>query len=198
MFLPCDVNNSSNCSALVSRRALYLRSRCPVSVGTTRRTWTQTRRAFATCSPTTDEAKPKPGGTLCPPSCVSPSCKRENSHNVVKGSFIVDFVMNESTSGSQLCSLCSLLRVRDNNRVFKSSPHARQMKNSAVMTPPPIHINRKGNREVSTSLMGCSAMFVPFESLRDPTIFWTKLNPFHEPGLFRVLGNLLTPSLHHF
>ncbi|XP_060951492.1 kinesin-like protein KIF19 [Limanda limanda] len=36
----------------------------------------------------------------------------------------------------------------DNNRVFKSSPHARQMKNSAVMTPPPIHINRKGNREL--------------------------------------------------
>lgn len=34
------------------------------------------------------------------------------------------------------------------NRVFKSSPHARQMKNSAVMTPPPIHINGKGNREL--------------------------------------------------
>lgn len=32
------------------------------------------------------------------------------------------------------------------NRVFKSSPHARQLKNSAVMTPPPIH--GKGNREV--------------------------------------------------
>ncbi|KAM3592570.1 uncharacterized protein V6R79_021447 [Siganus canaliculatus] len=36
----------------------------------------------------------------------------------------------------------------DNNRVFKNSPHARQMKNSAVMTPPPIHINGKGNREL--------------------------------------------------
>ncbi|XP_053197523.1 kinesin-like protein KIF19 [Scomber japonicus] len=36
----------------------------------------------------------------------------------------------------------------DSNRVFKSSPHARQMKNSAVMTPPPIHINGKGNREL--------------------------------------------------
>uniref|UniRef100_A0A3Q1FTY8 Kinesin-like protein KIF19 n=1 Tax=Acanthochromis polyacanthus TaxID=80966 RepID=A0A3Q1FTY8_9TELE len=36
----------------------------------------------------------------------------------------------------------------DNNRVFKSSPHARQMKNSSVMTPPPIHINGKGNREL--------------------------------------------------
>ncbi|CAK6969683.1 kinesin-like protein KIF19 [Scomber scombrus] len=34
------------------------------------------------------------------------------------------------------------------NRVFKSSPHARQMKNSAVMTPPPIHINGKGNKEL--------------------------------------------------
>ncbi|XP_008312558.1 kinesin-like protein KIF19 [Cynoglossus semilaevis] len=32
------------------------------------------------------------------------------------------------------------------NRVFKSSPHARQLKNSAVMTPPPIH--GKGNREL--------------------------------------------------
>ncbi|KAM9426328.1 kinesin-like protein KIF19 [Pholidichthys leucotaenia] len=36
----------------------------------------------------------------------------------------------------------------DGNRVFKSSPHARHMKNSAVMTPPPIHINGKGNREL--------------------------------------------------
>ncbi|KAI9546929.1 hypothetical protein NQZ68_022914 [Dissostichus eleginoides] len=35
----------------------------------------------------------------------------------------------------------------DNNRVFKSSPHARQL-NSSVMTPPPIHINGKGNREL--------------------------------------------------
>uniref|UniRef100_A0A8D3DGR0 Kinesin-like protein n=1 Tax=Scophthalmus maximus TaxID=52904 RepID=A0A8D3DGR0_SCOMX len=46
----------------------------------------------------------------------------------------------------------AFLRGRDNNRVFKSSPHARQMKNSAVMTPPPIHINGKGNREVRTFL----------------------------------------------
>uniref|UniRef100_A0AAX7SSY3 Kinesin-like protein n=1 Tax=Astatotilapia calliptera TaxID=8154 RepID=A0AAX7SSY3_ASTCA len=38
----------------------------------------------------------------------------------------------------------------DNNRVFKSSPHARQMKNSAVMTPPPIHINGKEITCVST------------------------------------------------
>uniref|UniRef100_A0A3P8SGP6 Kinesin-like protein n=1 Tax=Amphiprion percula TaxID=161767 RepID=A0A3P8SGP6_AMPPE len=36
-----------------------------------------------------------------------------------------------------------LSSFRDNNRVFKSSPHARQMKNSSVMTPPPIHINGK-------------------------------------------------------
>lgn len=34
--------------------------------------------------------------------------------------------------------------------MFKSSPHAKQMKNSVVMTPPPIHINGQGNREVST------------------------------------------------
>ncbi|XP_030257110.1 kinesin-like protein KIF19 isoform X1 [Sparus aurata] len=40
----------------------------------------------------------------------------------------------------------------DNNRVFKNSPHARQMKNSAVMTPPPIHINGKGNRELQPLL----------------------------------------------
>ncbi|CAN9508705.1 unnamed protein product [Ophioblennius macclurei] len=40
----------------------------------------------------------------------------------------------------------------DSNRVFKSSPHARQMKNSAVMTPPPIHINGKGNRELQPLL----------------------------------------------
>ncbi|XP_056286717.1 kinesin-like protein KIF19 isoform X3 [Pseudoliparis swirei] len=36
----------------------------------------------------------------------------------------------------------------DNNRVFKSSPHARQMKSSSVVTPPPIHINGRGNREL--------------------------------------------------
>ncbi|KAM6951234.1 kinesin-like protein KIF19 [Aplochiton taeniatus] len=36
----------------------------------------------------------------------------------------------------------------DNNRVFKNSPHARQIKNSVVMTPPPIHINGPGNREL--------------------------------------------------
>uniref|UniRef100_A0A8C2Z1F5 Kinesin-like protein n=1 Tax=Cyclopterus lumpus TaxID=8103 RepID=A0A8C2Z1F5_CYCLU len=41
----------------------------------------------------------------------------------------------------------------DNNRVFKSSPHARQMKNSAVVTPPPIHTNGRGNREVRTILI---------------------------------------------
>ncbi|XP_028990055.1 kinesin-like protein KIF19 isoform X2 [Betta splendens] len=34
------------------------------------------------------------------------------------------------------------------NRVFKSSPHARKMKHPAVMTPPPIHINGKGGREL--------------------------------------------------
>ncbi|RVE59849.1 hypothetical protein OJAV_G00192520 [Oryzias javanicus] len=31
--------------------------------------------------------------------------------------------------------------------VFRSSPHVRPMKTSTVMTPPPIHINGKGNRE---------------------------------------------------
>lgn len=36
----------------------------------------------------------------------------------------------------------------DSNRVFKSSPHAKQIKNSVVMTPPPIHINGQGNREL--------------------------------------------------
>nr|XP_046210598.1 kinesin-like protein KIF19 [Oncorhynchus gorbuscha] len=36
----------------------------------------------------------------------------------------------------------------DNNHVFKGSPHARQMKHSAVLTPPPIHINGQGNREL--------------------------------------------------
>uniref|UniRef100_A0A672YCY3 Kinesin-like protein n=1 Tax=Sphaeramia orbicularis TaxID=375764 RepID=A0A672YCY3_9TELE len=45
----------------------------------------------------------------------------------------------------------------DNNRVFKSSPHARQMKNTAVMTPPPIHINGKSNREVRAAVMSTSA-----------------------------------------
>lgn len=40
-------------------------------------------------------------------------------------------------------------RLRDSYRVFKNSPQARQMKNGSVATPPPIHINGKGGREVS-------------------------------------------------
>ncbi|XP_041095811.1 kinesin-like protein KIF19 isoform X2 [Polyodon spathula] len=35
----------------------------------------------------------------------------------------------------------------DNNRVFKTSPHARRLKSSAVMTPPPIHVNGMVNKE---------------------------------------------------
>ncbi|XP_015211350.2 kinesin-like protein KIF19 isoform X1 [Lepisosteus oculatus] len=35
----------------------------------------------------------------------------------------------------------------DSLLVFKSSPHARQMKHSIVMTPPPIHISSPGTRE---------------------------------------------------
>ncbi|XP_037400229.1 kinesin-like protein KIF19 isoform X2 [Pygocentrus nattereri] len=41
----------------------------------------------------------------------------------------------------------------DSNRVFKSSPHAKQIKNSVVMTPPPIHINGQGNRELLPSAL---------------------------------------------
>uniref|UniRef100_A0A8C9TIH7 Kinesin-like protein n=1 Tax=Scleropages formosus TaxID=113540 RepID=A0A8C9TIH7_SCLFO len=39
---------------------------------------------------------------------------------------------------------CSII---DNNRVFKTSPHPLQMKNSVVMTPPPIHINGRESYE---------------------------------------------------
>ncbi|XP_041075643.1 kinesin-like protein KIF19 isoform X2 [Polyodon spathula] len=35
----------------------------------------------------------------------------------------------------------------DNNRVFKTSPHVRQLKHSTVMTPPPIHVNGMVNQE---------------------------------------------------
>ncbi|KAF7705476.1 kinesin-like protein KIF19 isoform X1 [Silurus meridionalis] len=41
----------------------------------------------------------------------------------------------------------------ESNRVFKSSPHAKQIKNSVVMTPPPIHINGQGNRELLPSAL---------------------------------------------
>ncbi|XP_028824841.1 kinesin-like protein KIF19 isoform X2 [Denticeps clupeoides] len=37
----------------------------------------------------------------------------------------------------------------ENNRVFRCSPHVRQMKGSVVMTPPPIHINGQGSRETA-------------------------------------------------
>uniref|UniRef100_A0A8B9JW44 Kinesin-like protein n=1 Tax=Astyanax mexicanus TaxID=7994 RepID=A0A8B9JW44_ASTMX len=36
----------------------------------------------------------------------------------------------------------------DSNRVFKSSPHAKQIKNSVVMTPPPIHINGQERQQI--------------------------------------------------
>ncbi|KAJ7984805.1 hypothetical protein DPEC_G00358580 [Dallia pectoralis] len=45
-------------------------------------------------------------------------------------------------------TLPPILPEGDNNQVFKSSPHARHMKHSAVMTPPPIHVNGQGNREL--------------------------------------------------
>ncbi|MEQ2251012.1 Kinesin-like protein kif19 [Ilyodon furcidens] len=45
-------------------------------------------------------------------------------------------------------TLPPILPEAEPDRVFKSSPHAKQIKNSAVMTPPPIHINGKGNREL--------------------------------------------------
>ncbi|XP_077358952.1 kinesin-like protein KIF19 isoform X3 [Festucalex cinctus] len=37
---------------------------------------------------------------------------------------------------------------QDSDRVFKNIAHARHMKISAIMTPPPIRINGKGNREL--------------------------------------------------
>ncbi|XP_068161700.1 kinesin-like protein KIF19 [Antennarius striatus] len=50
----------------------------------------------------------------------------------------------------------------DDDRVFKNSPLTRQMKNLAVMTPPPIHINGKGNRELqpptTESSLSCSLL----------------------------------------
>ncbi|KAM4715910.1 kinesin-like protein KIF19 [Anableps anableps] len=45
-------------------------------------------------------------------------------------------------------TLPPILPETESDRVFKSSPHAKQIKNLAVMTPPPIHINGKGNREL--------------------------------------------------
>lgn len=73
---------SNKCSALISRRALYPRSPCPVRVVTTCRTWTQTRRACVMCALITDEAKPKYADTLCPPFCLSLSCKRTSCSHV--------------------------------------------------------------------------------------------------------------------
>ncbi|KAL6094598.1 kif19 [Pungitius sinensis] len=49
----------------------------------------------------------------------------------------------------------------DNNRVFKSSPHARQMKHTAAVPPPPIHINGKGNRELQPLLPESSLSYNP-------------------------------------
>uniref|UniRef100_A0A3Q3GUI3 Kinesin-like protein n=1 Tax=Labrus bergylta TaxID=56723 RepID=A0A3Q3GUI3_9LABR len=67
---------------------------------------------------------------------------------------------------------CLSVCGRDSNRVFKNSPHARQMKNSAVMTPPPIHINGKGNREVRTFLI--DSLFFPPGSLYQTSLCFSK------------------------
>lgn len=37
----------------------------------------------------------------------------------------------------------------DTNKVFKTSPRARYLKNSTVVTPPPIHVNGMVSKEVS-------------------------------------------------
>ncbi|XP_016381116.1 kinesin-like protein KIF19 isoform X2 [Sinocyclocheilus rhinocerous] len=48
-------------------------------------------------------------------------------------------------------TLPPILPEPDGDRVFKSSH--KQMKNSVVMTPPPIHINGQGNRELLPSVL---------------------------------------------
>lgn len=141
--------DKSNGSALVSRRALYPGSPSLVRVVTTCRTWTQTRRVCVTCALTTGAAKPKSAGTPCPPFCLSLSCKRTSCQLII----CLPFGINRKAVLTVILHLC-FAHLRDSNRVFKNSPHARQMKNSAVMTPPPIHINGKGNREVRTILTG--------------------------------------------
>ncbi|XP_017289214.1 kinesin-like protein KIF19 isoform X1 [Kryptolebias marmoratus] len=45
-------------------------------------------------------------------------------------------------------TLPPILPESEPDRVFKSSPHAKQIKSSSVMTPPPIHTNGRGNREL--------------------------------------------------
>lgn len=147
--------DTNNVSAHISRRALYPGSPSPLRVVTTCRTWTQTRRVCATCVLTTDVAKPKFAGTPCPPFCLSLSCKRTSCQLVL----CLPFRINRKAVLRVIYLFFA--HLRDSNRVFKNSPHARQMKNSSVMTPPPIHINGKGNREVRTILTGniCSGLF---------------------------------------
>uniref|UniRef100_A0A8C7Z8E1 Kinesin-like protein n=1 Tax=Oryzias sinensis TaxID=183150 RepID=A0A8C7Z8E1_9TELE len=87
------------------------------------------KTAFATC-PTATEDRRGCADTPCPPSCLNLSCKK---------------LLMESTIDLR-CNANSMFQPLS-GRGFRGSPHVRPMKTSSVMTPPPIHINGKGNRE---------------------------------------------------
>uniref|UniRef100_A0A3B4ZR18 Kinesin-like protein n=1 Tax=Stegastes partitus TaxID=144197 RepID=A0A3B4ZR18_9TELE len=93
------------------------------------------------------------------PKITLPGQGRDNTQDVDSDQESVRNMCSESRRGQAKIRRHTLPPILpepelDNNRVFKSSPHARQMKNSSVMTPPPIHINGKGNREVRLILIG--------------------------------------------
>uniref|UniRef100_A0A7N8YBS8 Kinesin-like protein n=1 Tax=Mastacembelus armatus TaxID=205130 RepID=A0A7N8YBS8_9TELE len=81
------------------------------------------------------------------PKIALPIQGRDNMQDLDSDQESVRNMRSDNRHGQTKNPWLSFSLFRDSNRVFKSSPHARQMKNSSVMTPPPIHINGKGNRE---------------------------------------------------
>ncbi|KAK5851106.1 hypothetical protein PBY51_001925 [Eleginops maclovinus] len=87
------------------------------------------------------------------PKITLPGQGRDNTHDMDSDQESVRNMCSDNRRGQAKIRRHTLPPILyepelDNNRVFKSSPHARQIKNSSVMTPPPIHINGKGNREL--------------------------------------------------
>uniref|UniRef100_A0A8C8EL05 Kinesin-like protein n=1 Tax=Oncorhynchus tshawytscha TaxID=74940 RepID=A0A8C8EL05_ONCTS len=100
----------------------------------------------------------------------------------------------------------------DNNRVFKSIPHARQMKHSAVMTPPPIHINErqqilKGIHNIAVKAACRRSKALEVDALRlppppsplDPKKHKSSLSLSEAPprGLALLRGRQPSPELRH-
>ncbi|MBN3307612.1 KIF19 protein, partial [Amia calva] len=94
--------------------------------------------------------KVRPDGSL--PKIPLPGRGRDPLLDMDSDQESVHTLLNESRHGRTRARRHTLPPIHpepdsNNNRVFKSSPHARQIKTSVVMTPPPIRINGRDSLE---------------------------------------------------